>query len=164
MTKIISGGETGADIGALVGASKAGVPTGGTASRDYMTEKGSQAPVLKASFGLIPHPSHLEADRVFENIKKADVTAIFTAAINCSEVDQVVKVCEKLNKKHIVIDAFAPTAAETFHSFVLETKPDCLNITGDKESKSAGIAITTSRIICSVMTTITKGGFIDKRD
>lgn len=159
--QIISGGETGVDIGALVGASKAGANTGGVASRDYMTEKGPQAPALKASFGLISHPSHIEADRIFENIKKADATAIFATSLNCPEIDLPTRFCQKLNKEYIVIDPFSPEAAEHLLDFALKAKPDCLNITGNKESQSAGIALVTSKIIYNLISTINKGGCIE---
>jgi len=54
--RIISGGQTGADLGGLVGARRIGIETGGTAPRGYKTEKGSQVDALKA-FGLIEHTS-----------------------------------------------------------------------------------------------------------
>ena len=49
--KIISGGQTGADLGALVGARRVGIETGGTAPKGFRTDRGLQ-PVLR-QYGLV---------------------------------------------------------------------------------------------------------------
>ena len=49
--KIISGGQTGADLGGLEGARDAGIETGGWAPAGYRTEIGDQEELLKG-FGL----------------------------------------------------------------------------------------------------------------
>ena len=68
--KIISGGQTGADIGGLVGAERCAIATGGCAPRNYRTENGPQV-ILKSRFGLIAHPSPNYRDRTQENVSKA---------------------------------------------------------------------------------------------
>ena len=50
--KIISGGQTGADMGALLAARELGIPTGGVAPKGWLTENGPQEELLR-NFGLI---------------------------------------------------------------------------------------------------------------
>src|SRR5262252_8678423 len=49
--KIISGGQTGADIGALIAARELGIKSGGVAPRGWLTENGPQEQLLRG-FGL----------------------------------------------------------------------------------------------------------------
>ena len=52
LTKIISGGQTGADMGALLAARDLGMESGGVAPKGWRTEDGPQETLL-LSFGLI---------------------------------------------------------------------------------------------------------------
>ena len=46
VTKIISSGQTGADLGGLWGARDAGFPTGGFAPKGYLTIIAGESPLL----------------------------------------------------------------------------------------------------------------------
>lgn len=65
--KIISGGQTGADQGALVGAKQIGIKTGGWMPRGFLTEAGP-CPELGALYGLREHPSPLYPPRTRQNV------------------------------------------------------------------------------------------------
>src|SRR5690349_5441806 len=52
LQKIISGGQTGADMGGLLAARELGIETGGTAPRGWLTENGPQERLLR-NFGLL---------------------------------------------------------------------------------------------------------------
>ena len=71
--KIISGGQTGADQGALVGAKRVGIPTGGWMPRGYLTEAGP-CPALQEVYSVQEHPSPLYPPRTKQNVKDADGT------------------------------------------------------------------------------------------
>ena len=71
--KIISGGQTGADQGALVGAKEAGFETGGTAPAGYKTENGYERALLM-SYGLDEHQSPYYKERTYKNVKDAYLT------------------------------------------------------------------------------------------
>lgn len=71
--KIISGGQTGADQGALVGAKRVGIATGGWMPRGFLTEAGP-CPNLAALYGLQEHPSPLYPPRTRQNVRDADGT------------------------------------------------------------------------------------------
>ena len=61
VTKIISGGQTGADMAGLVVAKEFGIETGGTAPIGWATEEGSKQELLE-SYGLVEGP---EDDRTY---------------------------------------------------------------------------------------------------
>jgi hypothetical protein len=72
-TKIISGGQTGADQGALVAARQLGIATGGWMPRGFLTENGP-CPELGKLYGLQEHPSPLYPPRTAQNVRDADGT------------------------------------------------------------------------------------------
>ena len=75
LTRIISGGQTGADQGALMAAGDLGVPTGGTAPGGWQTETGPQEQLLK-SYGLEECSERGYDARTRINVRIADGTLI----------------------------------------------------------------------------------------
>lgn len=71
--QIISGGQTGADQGALVGAKQIGIKTGGWMPRGFLTEAGP-CPALAPLYGMQEHPSPKYPPRTRQNVKDADGT------------------------------------------------------------------------------------------
>jgi hypothetical protein len=73
--KIISGGQTGVDQGALYGARECGIKTGGTAPRHWITENGSEKELLE-SFGLIEgeYDTKVYPKRTMKNVDDSDGT------------------------------------------------------------------------------------------
>ena len=72
LTRLISGGQTGADQqGALLAARELGIPTGGTAPKGWLTETGPQELLLK-SFGLIECADPGYAARTEANVLGSD--------------------------------------------------------------------------------------------
>lgn len=137
-SKIISGGQTGVDIGALVGARKAGITTGGNAPRGFMTEKGSQAEVLK-SFGLIEHPSDKYPPRTKENIKNSCVTLILATNELSTGTKLATEHCKFLGRPFLVVNPFNDSV-RIAADFINKHQPSILNIAGNRQSTSNGIA------------------------
>ena len=75
LAKVISGGQTGADQGALRAARSAGIPTGGTAPQGWATETGP-FPEL-AGFGLVECEEPGYPPRTRANVRDADATLWF---------------------------------------------------------------------------------------
>jgi hypothetical protein len=73
--KIISGGQTGVDRMGLEVAHELGLPTGGTAPKGYLTEKGAD-PSL-AAFGLTEHPSRDYTKRTRQIVLDSDATVLY---------------------------------------------------------------------------------------
>ncbi|MBW9267680.1 MAG: putative molybdenum carrier protein [Candidatus Thiodiazotropha sp. (ex. Lucinisca nassula)] len=147
--KIISGGQTGADIGGLVGAKRVGITTGGYAPKGYKTEAGPQSEVLK-EFGLVEHSSTNYKHRTKQNIISSDATLIVATDPASDGTLLTIKYCKELNKPFLVID---PTkdCHEVFRVFLENQSPRVLNIAGNRESKSKGIASKTAAIVQAVL-------------
>jgi len=74
-TKIISGGQTGADQGGLWAAYECGIPTGGYAPRNFLTEEGPNPEMLKF-YNLVD--SKLDyGGRTRLNAESSDITLWF---------------------------------------------------------------------------------------
>lgn len=144
--KIISGGQTGADIGGLVGARRAGIPTGGTAPRDFKTEKGPKPEELKA-FGLVMHPSAHYRDRTKENVTASDATLIFCENQDSPGTQLTLALCKEHKKPHLLILEISQKNLSAARRFLDAEKPRVLNIAGNRESTAPGIA---RRVACFV--------------
>jgi len=73
LVKVISGGQTGADHGALAAAKQLGLKTGGWMPRGFLNESGSD-PVMASTYGLQEHPSPHFPARTKQNVRDADGT------------------------------------------------------------------------------------------
>ncbi len=81
LEKIISGGQTGADLAGLLAAKKLGLQTGGTSAPLYSTSNGREAALLK-SFGLVDIAlkgswQQAYCDRTMKNVIDANATVVF---------------------------------------------------------------------------------------
>jgi hypothetical protein len=74
LEKIISGGQSGADIAGLIAAKQCGFDTGGTAPKGYKTEDGVNID-LKKIYGLIDIGTY--KSRTIKNIHDSDGTIVF---------------------------------------------------------------------------------------
>jgi len=74
--RVISGGQTGADLAGLWVGKLLGLETGGTAPGEFMTLDGPK-PELGRNFGLVEGPAGYR-DRTRTNVNDADVTLIFS--------------------------------------------------------------------------------------
>lgn len=148
-SKIISGGQTGADIGGLVGAKRVGIPTGGYAPRGYKTEAGNQPEVLKG-FGLIELPSSNYKHRTKQNVFSSDATLIVSTDPTSNGTQLTIRYCKEFKKPFLLIDP-GKDCHEIIREFLDNHGPMVLNIAGNRESKSKGIASRTADIIQTVM-------------
>ena len=94
LVKVISGGQTGADQGALVAAKAFGLLTGGWAPHGWRTQDGPN--LLLKSFGLKEHADPGYGGRTEANVKEAD----FTLGIALNPSSPGMRLTESLCKKH----------------------------------------------------------------
>jgi Circularly permutated YpsA SLOG family len=73
--KIVSGGQTGADIGGLTAARQLGLQTGGFAPKGWLTEDGPRESLLR-SFGLIECEEDGYPERTRRNVVHSDGTLL----------------------------------------------------------------------------------------
>jgi len=131
LRRIISGGQSGADFGALRAGKVLGLETGGWMPKGFRTEEGP-APWKGTQFGLREHPSAAYQPRTKQNILDTDATVIFGDL--SSPGSRLTLVTAKLYRPWIV----NPEGAE------LQAWIDChtvttLNVAGNRESTNPGI-------------------------
>ena len=130
--KIISGGQTGADLGGLVGARRVGIPTGGTAPKGYRTDAGPQPEVLRA-FGLVEHASAAYPPRTRCNVLDSDATALF-GRLSSPGCTLTIGLCRRFRKPYI-----ENPLPEELRRYVLVNRIGVLNVAGNRERTNPGI-------------------------
>lgn len=127
-TKIISGGQTGADQGALVAGLQLGIPTGGWMPRGFKTEDGFN-PALAALYGVKEHPSPEYPPRTKQNVKDSNGT------VWIGEKDGLGFLCTRnATEKYGRPFAVNPTAEE-LREWVTAQRIHVLNVAGPRASK-----------------------------
>ena len=140
ISKIISGGQTGADQGGVMGAKEWGCPTGGTAPRGFRTSNGPE-PTLEKSFGLSEDGSPQYQPRTRRNVIDSDITLIF-GNDNSAGCKLTKRFCKENNKPFILIREWSD---QEFINVIntLENMGDNLiiNVAGNREQKNPGITM-----------------------
>lgn len=158
LTKIISGGQTGADQGALHGARLVGLETGGAAPKGYWTETGGE-PVLLGDYGLIETFAKGYPPRTHINVMNSDGTLIFGdpesrgSALTmryCNELGRTFRIV-LWRKSGIELDTLMSVAL-----WVTMNSIKTLNVAGNRESKNPGIYEATSCFIVNLVKELEK--------
>lgn len=132
ITKIISGGQTGADQAALLTAHLLHIPTGGTAPKGWRTEAGPE-PAL-ATYGLVQSVSSNYRVRTEANVRDSDGTVLFSRRPGSPGSAQTVDACERQAKPYII----NPTASELV-AWCRDHQISVLNVAGNRASKAPKI-------------------------
>jgi len=140
MLKIISGGQTGADVAGLTAAKKCGFDTGGFAANGFETENGKRPDYAKM-YGLVDKHYNY-AQRTVENVRMADATIVFAANISSSGTRLTINTCIKIGKPYLV----NPTVEEVI-SFIQKNNPKVINIAGNRESVTPGITARVEKLL-----------------
>ncbi|KKM81324.1 hypothetical protein LCGC14_1330960, partial [marine sediment metagenome] len=150
VTKIISGGQTGADKGGLEGAKEAGFETGGTAPNDLRTEDGRDETLL--DFGLVEHKSKAYGPRTRANVANSDATVIF-GNVNSSGSRETAKIAKELGKPLLVLPGKNIDAdISDLVKFLKEHDVKTLNVAGNRQSRNKGLQERVSKIIRRALT------------
>jgi hypothetical protein len=129
--KIISGGQTGADMGALKAAADLGIKTGGWAPKGWITEVGP-VPYLRA-YGLVQHSSPNYPPRTRMNCQDSDLTALF-GNMHSSGSKLAISICKEDNIPYLL-----NPDAEELRTMCEDLKVGILNVGGNRASKDADI-------------------------
>lgn len=137
--KIISGGQTGVDQAALEAAFQSGLQTGGTAPKNYKTEKGSNY-VLRDKYGLEESENFNYIFRTEQNIVDSNGTIIFYNEIS-GGTSSTIRLCKHHRKPCLLIDIKDSLDESVYKIRDWINKHDfpVINIAGHRESKCPGI-------------------------
>ncbi len=132
--KIISGGQTGVDRGALDAALAAGIACGGWCPKGRVAEDG----VIDASYPLQETGSEDYRVRTLKNISESDGTVIIYFGKLEGGSLNTVEYCRQQNKPHLLVNtdfANGEQAAAAIMKFVIERNLHVLNVAGPRASK-----------------------------
>ena len=132
--KIISGGQTGVDRGALDVALRHGIDCGGWCPAGRLDE-----------FGKIPDNYPVQelqgagfTERTLQNVKDSDGTVVIYAAELRGGTEQTVRFCDELERLYQLIDASriaTQDAAKLIADFVRKNTIGILNVAGPRQSE-----------------------------
>ncbi len=133
LTKIVSGGQTGVDRGALDAALAAGLPCGGWCPANRRAEDGP----IPQRYPLTPLPGGGYRDRTRQNLIDSDGTAILFFGLLAGGTKLTRDSCMREKKPFVVLDAKLITeaaAAAAIIRFVGENQVSTLNVAGPRLS------------------------------
>lgn len=134
---VISGGNSGSDLAGLVAAERCGIPTGGTAPKNYKTEAGFQ-PILRDRFNLVECGLYSYPARTAININNSDVTVILSTNMNSPGTKLTIRLCIDSGRKYFTANPFTDNP-DQLKDFLMYHRPKTVNIAGNRESVSPGI-------------------------
>jgi putative molybdenum carrier protein len=146
LSKIISGGQTGADRSALDWAIKRGVAHGGWCPKGRKAEDG----VIDPRYNLAETPSEDYSQRTEWNVRDSDGTAVFSIRGELRGGSLLtVELAGRYNKPviHLCAQAERTNHAQELRSFIEEFGISALNVAGPRESDEPGVYRFVSRVL-----------------
>lgn len=132
--KIVSGGQSGADVAALDWALAEGVPHGGWCPKGRKSEDG----LIDARYQLIETPDSKYLQRTEWNVRDSDATLIFTLSTKLDGGSKkTAEFAQALGKPYL---HFRPGVHPKFIArFLAQYQVNILNIAGKRETSAPGI-------------------------
>lgn len=132
ITKIISGGQTGADQAGLRVAYDLGIPTGGWAPKGWITSVGPE-PRLGTIYGLQENDRKGYTARTYRNVKDSDGTIRLAIDFNSPGEICTLKAIRQYNKPYLDVNLLYPTPIQNASFWIKQNKIQILNIAGNSE-------------------------------
>lgn len=154
--QVVSGGQTGADLGGLYAALNLDIATGGWAPHGYMTELGPR-PALLRSLGLREHASPQYPPRTAANIYGSSFTLIMTRDRHMDGGSRLTKtLCFRMKKSVFNVTMDDMTDSQSFDDVVdwvgrRHPRPWIINVAGNRESKAPGIERATEKFMTDLL-------------
>ena len=151
LRKIVSGGQTGADQGALAACVQKKFPYGGWVPKGRRSEKGK----VPAKYRLRQHWSRHYPPRTEKNVVDSDGTVIFTFGKPDGGSLLTIDFAKKHNKPWLAVDLLQPREAAVAKvvRWVKRRLPDhaVLNVAGSRRSKAPGIHMAVKKVMGEVI-------------
>jgi hypothetical protein len=131
--RLVSGGQTGVDRGALDAALELGVPCGGWCPAGRLAEDG----VVPARYPVSELRGAGYDERTRKNVEDSDGTLIVTFGRASGGTARTLEVCRELGRPHLIVDAASITLEEAVSRavrFVREAGVGQLNVAGPRAS------------------------------
>ena len=140
LAKIVSGGQTGVDRGALEGALALGIAHGGYCPLGRRAEDGR----IPEQFQLTETSTDKYPQRTALNVKSSDGTLLLVRGRACFEKSRgtqlTLELCVKYERPWWVADPRRESHADKVALWVVENGINVLNVAGPRESRYPGIS------------------------
>jgi len=148
--KIISGGQTGVDRGALDAALEAGIDCGGTCPTGRKAEDG----IIPTIYPMTELTSNVYSDRTRQNVINSDATLVIHFGQLEGGTAFTRQCCIAEDKPHLVIDAVRDeltVLVQLILEFIKQNKVQVLNVAGPRASKVPIAQETTKQLLTTVL-------------
>lgn len=149
LTKVISGGQTGADIAGLDAALECGLKTGGMMPAGYLTLDGNK-PAYRKKYGMVEHASSTYPPRTFANVSSSDGTIRLAFDFETRGEILTLKAIIDLGKPSFDVNLSDPPPINAAVSFLKRYNIETLNVAGNAEQHHAGTYAATKEYLIRV--------------
>ncbi|WP_164104660.1 putative molybdenum carrier protein [Candidatus Laterigemmans baculatus] len=146
--RIVSGGQTGVDRGALDAAIDLGLGHGGWCPRGRLAEDGS----IPSRYEMQEMDSPEYTARTEQNVIDSDATLILHDGQLRGGTLLTKRIAARLGKPTLAVRLDDPRGVETIRRWLTQTRPTVLNVAGPRGSSNPGIAERTEELLLRVLT------------
>lgn len=145
--RIVSGGQTGVDRGALEAAIVLGIPHGGWCPLARRAEDGR----IPERYQLTQTGSAEYSVRTGQNVRESDATLILCRGPISGGTDLARRLAATYSKPCLVIDLAAPAPPDDLRRWLAEHEVEVLNVAGPRESQCPGIQLQAEEFLKRVL-------------
>jgi len=149
LRKIVSGGQTGVDRGALDVAIALGIPHGGWCPRGRLAEDGR----IPDRYELSETDSPKYAARTERNVLDSDATLILCRGRPTGGTELTLHLARQRGKPHLLVDLDDPPKLAEVRRWLEDEQVALLNVAGPRESQSPGIGKQSAEFMAELLTT-----------
>jgi len=136
ITRIVSGGQTGVDRGALDAAIAMGIEHGGWCPRGRLAEDGR----IPERYELTENESREYWIRTAQNVVDSDGTLILYRGTLSGGTELTHRMAIKEGRPHLLVDLLAHCDPQLARQWIVDSGIAVLNVAGPRESSAPGIA------------------------
>lgn len=150
LTKIVSGGQTGVDRGALDAALEVDFPCGGWCPEGRRAEDGE----IPERYPVTVLPGAGYRQRTRRNVMDSDGSLIIYFGELAGGTRETLRFCERLGKPFLAVDglqtSIGDTAAAAIH-FITHHRIGVLNVAGPRESTHVGAGEYAKQVVSEIL-------------
>lgn len=162
--KVVSGGQTGADIAGLRAASKYGLATGGWMPRGFRAEDGLH-PEFAEAYGMQETLTEDYVERTLINARDSDGTLRIASNMKSPGEKCTLKGIKMFGKPYFDVDPteIHPVHPEEVAEWIRDEGIEVLNVAGNRESVAPGIERYAEAFLTQVFRILDSGGRLERR-
>lgn len=154
--KIISGGQTGVDLGTLIAAKEAGVKTGGFMPA-YFTNHDGKNPEFANMYGMEETVSTAYPPRTALNVKNSDATIRIAGDFNSAGEVLTLKMIQQYKKPYFDVPILDENIKPSnVAQWIVDNKFNIINVAGNSEKTCKGIGKFATAFISEVIEELKK--------